>query len=731
MSGFIPHLFVLSFCISTYAVRAQVTQIDTGHIGLDVIVARDSKFLVVDYVAAKGPADIAGIKKGDELAAINGVPTQGMSLATAWKSIVGDIGSVVKLSISHQGSAVEEVSIVRRSLLDAYLPAAMAGDPKAEYDVGTFYYRGPTATRNPASGADWYRKAADQGNALAEVALGQLYGRGVGVSKDLTAGIAWDLKAAKQGLAAAERVIGLCYLDGVGFGQSDKDAFAWLYSAAVQDDPIAEYNLGRLYQRGRGVAQNFRDAFNWYYRSAQNNNRDGARWLAYLYMDGIGVGQSSRDAFAWFYTAAAQDEPIAEENLAYLYLHGRGAAENDRDAFNWYYRSAQNNNPNGERGLAYMYLEGTGVGQSNRDAFAWLYSAAMQDDPAAEEYLARLYLHGRGVAQNDRDAFNWYYRSAENNDSYGAWGLAYVYSKGLGVNANVQEALKWYQITEADFPQDEALKKTVAGLSLKAFLNSRESGALDISLIMSAFRRPILVIFGILALVYLAGGIVLFYFSLSPPDVPPRLSVALGWVIFYLESQGVALLAIFIFGKSLTAGTLIFATAMFSALPVITSSCGPNRSGIWKASRDSWRNLLLYGGGAFLAIFVIFLGYNKMFAVATHSSLPLQPTQVLISKAKHASAWDTYACVALIVPAAEELIFRYYLFNALRRRFPGKVVVVITAFAFSLIHFQWLYFAPLFGFGLVLGWLRLKTDSLRLPLFLHALNNSIFLAFAV
>jgi hypothetical protein len=83
------------------------------------------------------------------------------------------------------------------------------------------------------------------------------------------------------------------------------------------------------------------------------------------------------------------------------------------------------------------------------------------------------------------------------------------------------------------------------------------------------------------------------------------------------------------------------------------------------------------------------------------------------------------------MPVAEEIIFRSYLFDALRQRFSGKIVVIITALAFSLLHFQWLYFVPLFGFGLILGWVRLKTDFLRLPVFLHAMNNGLLLAFAV
>jgi membrane protease YdiL (CAAX protease family) len=145
----------------------------------------------------------------------------------------------------------------------------------------------------------------------------------------------------------------------------------------------------------------------------------------------------------------------------------------------------------------------------------------------------------------------------------------------------------------------------------------------------------------------------------------------------------------------------------------------------------SWKTILLYGVGSYLAVALIGYGYEKIYPWITHSELPAQPTLALIGKAKNASAWLAYITIGLLLPVAEEIIFRSYLFDALRRHFSGAVTVVVTALVFSLIHFQFLYFVPLFGFGLILGWLRLKTDSLRLSVILHVLNNALAVAFAV
>jgi membrane protease YdiL (CAAX protease family) len=465
--------------------------------------------------------------------------------------------------------------------------------------------------------------------------------------------------------------------------------------AAMGGDPRAEFGVGHFYEHGPASVRDLPKAAQWYRKAADQGYAPAQANLAYMLRHGTGIPKDMVAAAAWDIKAASQGDAVAES------------------------------------GLAFSYLEGEGVDQSDSNAFAWFYSAAKQDDPPAEQYLGFLYRRGRGVVQNDQAAFDWYYRSAQRGDFYGEWGLAYMYERGRGVPPNIGEALKWYQKAQAGLPQNENLRKAVALASLRAFLETRDFKTLDLSLMTSAFRWEIFYGFLLLTAVYVAGGIVLFYFSLNAPDAPPGLPVAMGWLVFYIESQFVALLAVFGLGKFLTADILVIAMAVFGALPVIASSCGPNRSRIWKASPLSWKTLALYGAGSYATIFSIGFGYEKIYALIAHSPLPPQPTQALFIKATHGSVWLVYASLAWALPVAEEIIFRSYLFDALRRRFSGNIVVLITALVFALVHFQWTYFAPLFGFGLVLGWVRLRTASLRLPVLLHAINNSLSLAFAV
>lgn len=76
------------------------------------------------------------------------------------------------------------------------------------------------------------------------------------------------------------------------------------------------------------------------------------------------------------------------------------------------------------------------------------------------------------------------------------------------------------------------------------------------------------------------------------------------------------------------------------------------------------------------------------------------------------------ACVA-----NEELLFRYFAFNALKQKLSGGAVVVVSAAIWTLVHPM---LSPyIFAVGLILGYLYSKTGSLALCMTLHFLTNLI------
>jgi membrane protease YdiL (CAAX protease family) len=90
-----------------------------------------------------------------------------------------------------------------------------------------------------------------------------------------------------------------------------------------------------------------------------------------------------------------------------------------------------------------------------------------------------------------------------------------------------------------------------------------------------------------------------------------------------------------------------------------------------------------------------------------------------------------FVVVALVAPVVEELTYRGLGFAAVRQFFGGAAAVVVTGVAFGLAHGLVIALPVLTIFGLILGWLRLRTESLYPPIILHAVFNGTALLAAV
>ena len=82
----------------------------------------------------------------------------------------------------------------------------------------------------------------------------------------------------------------------------------------------------------------------------------------------------------------------------------------------------------------------------------------------------------------------------------------------------------------------------------------------------------------------------------------------------------------------------------------------------------------------------------------------------------------TMAC--LLVPAAEEILFRGHLQEVLKRFVPTGVAVALTAGVFGLFH-GLEYALPIGLLGVLFGVLKERSGSLMVPIFAHILHNSI------
>ncbi len=59
--------------------------------------------LVVEHVMQGSPAQVAGIRRGDEIVTIDGKPVTGKSLRDIAQMIRGEVGTAVTLTLVHEG----------------------------------------------------------------------------------------------------------------------------------------------------------------------------------------------------------------------------------------------------------------------------------------------------------------------------------------------------------------------------------------------------------------------------------------------------------------------------------------------------------------------------------------------------------------------------------------------------------------------------------------------------
>lgn len=83
------------------------------------------------------------------------------------------------------------------------------------------------------------------------------------------------------------------------------------------------------------------------------------------------------------------------------------------------------------------------------------------------------------------------------------------------------------------------------------------------------------------------------------------------------------------------------------------------------------------------------------------------------------------ACAVLVLPAAEEVLFRRVLLDWALTRTPALLAVPLTAAAFAVVHLAPAAMVYVLGIGIATALLRLWHGTLWAPLVLHAVNNAI------
>jgi len=133
----------------------------------------------------------------------------------------------------------------------------------------------------------------------------------------------------------------------------------------------------------------------------------------------------------------------------------------------------------------------------------------------------------------------------------------------------------------------------------------------------------------------------------------------------------------------------------------------------------------LYAYIAFLPILIALLFFTIAIARLLDYTPPPQPVYELIFKEDRTFLLVlTSFLIALLGPITEEVLFRGFLYAALKKALGIGLAIIISGFLFSFLHINLLGFIPIMALGVFLAYMRERTGSLIPSITVHIVHNS-------
>jgi membrane protease YdiL (CAAX protease family) len=233
--------------------------------------------------------------------------------------------------------------------------------------------------------------------------------------------------------------------------------------------------------------------------------------------------------------------------------------------------------------------------------------------------------------------------------------------------------------------------------------------------------------------------------TVSPTSRPPRIwkfwgTSLWGLLVFAAMFAGQAtVLAYFILvrqgpidlnaAKEVAGGGVTISLSVIMGLPAVLAA-------LWLAIRlsrtpfteylalrwTSWSNLAI----GVAALFVLVMGWDLLSRAAGRDVTPGFMMEVLKSARADGALWLLVIAFCVAAPVTEELFARGFLYRGWSESALGPVgAILLSSMVWTALHLQydWFFFGEVFSIGLLLGYLRYRSNSTGLTMVLHGLNN--------
>jgi membrane protease YdiL (CAAX protease family) len=136
----------------------------------------------------------------------------------------------------------------------------------------------------------------------------------------------------------------------------------------------------------------------------------------------------------------------------------------------------------------------------------------------------------------------------------------------------------------------------------------------------------------------------------------------------------------------------------------------------------SWGNFLI----GVVALFVVVMGWDMISRATGREVEPGFMGEVLKSARADGALWLLLLAFCVAAPLTEEFFARGFLYRGWSESFLRPVgAIILSSVVWTALHLQydWFFLGEVFSIGLLLGYLRYRSNSIWLTVVLHGLNN--------
>lgn len=268
--------------------------------------------------------------------------------------------------------------------------AAQAGEPHAQWLIGSERRRGGEWPRDTAEARRLLGLAAAQNHAPALVDLAEMSLTGEGVTRDAAEARRLFTAAANLDEPSAMTNAALMAFRGEGGPADPARATAWLRAAAGRlNHAQAQYSLGSRLMEGAGMQRDVAESVQWLSRAAAQKHRDALGIYGAMLYWGDSVPQEWERGLAMLREGAQAGSVLAAENLGEAFFEQRAAVPGLLpEAARWNRVAAEAGRWGGMLRWGLALRHGLGVPADATAGCRWIRQAADRGMAAARPYVA-------------------------------------------------------------------------------------------------------------------------------------------------------------------------------------------------------------------------------------------------------------------------------------------------------------------------------------------------------